>query len=91
MEYKVTHHPERRHFETTVEGYTGYVEYRREGDSIEITHTIVPTQIEGRGVASSLVKAAYDYAREKGLSVIPSCSYALAWSRRHPEYAEVTA
>lgn len=91
MEYKITHHPEHNRFETQVDGHLGYVEYIPMGDKINIIHTIVSTQIEGRGVAAALVKAAYDYARENGLKVIPSCSYARAWSRRYPEYEDVTA
>lgn len=90
MEYKVKHFPERHHFETTVEGHTGYVEYIPRGGAIVIAHTIVPPAIEGRGVAAALVQAAYDYARENGLKVIPSCYYAAMWSRRHPEYADIT-
>lgn len=90
MDYKVTHSPERRRFETKVDGHTGYVEYVLAGGRIDIVHTIVPHAIEGRGVASALVKAAFDYAGGNGLKIIPTCSYALAWSRRHPEYAGTT-
>ena len=36
--------------------------------------------------ASALVKAAYDYARANGLKPIATCSYAVVWLQRHPEY-----
>ena len=38
------------------------------------------------GIASALVKAAYDYARCKGLKAVATCSYAVIWLQRHPEY-----
>ncbi len=90
MDYTVKHDADRHRFETTVDGYTGYVEYVAGRGTLDIIHTIVPMKIEGRGVAAALVKAAYEYARENGLKVIPSCSYAAMWVRRHPEYDEMT-
>ena len=42
--------------------------------------------IGGKGIASALVKAAYDYGRCKGLKAIATCSYAVVWLQRHPEY-----
>lgn len=34
---------------------------------LNIEHTIVPREIEGRGIAAALVKAAYDYALDHDL------------------------
>jgi len=31
-----------------------------------------------------------EYAKEHGLRVVPMCSYAAAFIRRHSEYAELT-
>ena len=49
-------------------------------------YTIVPSEIGGRGIASALVKAAYDFALENALKPIATCSYAVVWLQRHPEY-----
>jgi uncharacterized protein len=54
-----------------------------------ITHTGVPHAWEGRGIAASLTQAAFEYARSRGLSVTPLCSYAAAYLRRHPEYDDL--
>jgi len=32
-----------------------------------------------------LTEAAFAYAREEGLRVVPTCSYAALWVERHPE------
>ena len=42
MELSIIHRPETNRFETVVDGVTAYVEYRKEDDSIDILHTIVP-------------------------------------------------
>ena len=41
--------------------------------------------IEGRGIAATLVKAAYDYALANGMKPKATCSYAVRWLERHPE------
>ncbi|MCD7850148.1 MAG: N-acetyltransferase [Parabacteroides sp.] len=87
MDYTITHYPEKNRFETTLDGVTAFVQYRLSGDRLDIIHTIVPPAIEGRGVAAALVKHAYDYAIEHGMKPLATCSYAVAWLHRHPEYA----
>lgn len=87
MDYTITHHPEKNRFETTLDGVTAFVQYRLFDDKLDIIHTIVPPAIEGRGVAAALVKHAYDYAIEHGMKPLATCSYAVAWLHRHPEYA----
>lgn len=78
-------------FVTTVDGHAGYVEYERTGKVMTITHTVVPSEIGGRGIAGRLVAAALDHARGEGLKVVPRCSYAASWIDRHPQYGDLLA
>lgn len=82
MEYHVLHFPERSRFEIDLNGHTAYLEYELKEDGIDIVHTVVPQFLEGRGVASALMKEVLCYAHEKQLQVIPSCSFADAYIRR---------
>ena len=68
------------------DGYTAHVAYEIHEKGLDIRHTVVPEAIGGRGIASALVKAVYDYALVKRLKPIATCSYAVAWLQRHPEY-----
>ena len=61
--------------------------YREQGDRAIFTHTEVPPQDEGKGIASQLVRAALDDTRRRGLKIVPACSFVVAFVRRHPEYA----
>lgn len=76
-------------FELVVDGYRAVAAYQMEDDTIVFTHTIVPAQIEGRGVASKLIKGALDSARDRGLKVVPQCSFVRAYIERHPEYRDL--
>lgn len=85
MEYIINHNPGRHRFITEVENHTAYVEYHLHDGSLDILHTIVPPPIEGRGIASALVKKTYEYAVEQGSTPKATCSYAVKWLERHPE------
>lgn len=91
MDYEIKHQLDQKLFKTEVEGRTAFVQYRLLNGSLDIIHTIVPRPIEGQGIASALVKAAYDYAVANGLKPKATCTYAIAWLRRHPEMEKAAA
>jgi len=68
----------------------GYIEYDPVGErSILVKHTEVLPGHEGKGYGSTLVRSALDHIRGQGRTVIPICTYALNFVRKHPEYHEV--
>jgi predicted GNAT family acetyltransferase len=56
-----------------------------------ITHTGVPREYEGRGIAAKLVNQAVGDARSEGFKITPVCSYVVAQFRRHPEWSDLLA
>ncbi len=65
--------------------------YRRQGATLDLYHTAVPPAFRGRGVAEQLCRAAFEYATQEHLTVIPSCPYISgAYLTRHPEYLPLT-
>mgnify|MGYP003545244133 CR=1 FL=1 len=71
------------------DGLPARLDYRLDGAVMLIHHTEVPARLEGRGIAATLTAAAFEHARREGLRIAPLCSYARAWARRHPEFADV--
>ena len=63
--------------------------FHRSGARMIITHTEVPPELAGRGIAAVLVKAAVADARAEGLKIVPRCSYVAAQFRRHPEWSDL--
>ena len=58
------HHDEaQRKFWVEVDGFKADMSYHLKEGHLDIRHTLVPEAIGGRGIASMLVKTAYDYAR----------------------------
>jgi len=87
----IVHDTDARQIRVEVEGHPGVVDYILRDGVMTITHTGVPPPIEGRGIAAELTRAALDTARREGWKVVPACSYAAAFMRRHPEFADLLA
>ena len=56
-----------------------------------VTHTIVPSEIGGRGIAALLVERIVADAREEGFRIEPQCSYVAKKFDEHPEWADLLA
>jgi predicted GNAT family acetyltransferase len=83
MDVDVVHRPEQSRFEAEVAGETAFLSYERAGDTAVMTHTIVPRELEGRGIAGHLAQSAVDWARQEGLQIDPQCSYVRSWLEKH--------
>jgi predicted GNAT family acetyltransferase len=90
-ELRVEHNEAAQRFEATVEGRLAVAEYERAGDAIVFTHTGVPAELRGRGIASELARVALETARTRQLTVVPSCPFFAGYIRRHPEYADLVS
>jgi hypothetical protein len=72
-----------------IDGLLAHADYVREGDQMVCTHTFVPPELRGRGLAEHLVRAALAEARQRGWRVVPACSYVATFMERHREFADL--
>lgn len=56
-----------------------------------LTHTEVPYEFSGQGLASKLARAVFDDARASGTKLVLQCPFMAGWYARHPEYRDVVA
>lgn len=87
----ITHQPDIGRFEAIVDGLRCEADYLLDGHIMRMTHTGVPAQLEGRGIAAALVKTALTWARAQGHQVDPICSYVRVYIKRHPEWQDLVA
>jgi predicted GNAT family acetyltransferase len=88
---EVLHKPDKSRFEIVIDEYVAELVYRLDGDVITFTHTGVPSELEGNGIGSIIVRAGLDYAREQGYKVVPLCSFVDSYMSRKPEYESLRA
>lgn len=90
MRVEVTERPELSRFEVYADGeFAGFADYRRSGDRLSFTHTETEPDFAGRGLATALIRAALDQTRERGLGVLPLCSFVHDFIDRNPEYLDL--
>lgn len=87
----VVHAVAAHRYEITVSGHLAVLDYVLENGRIVFTHTFVPPELRGRGLAEQLVRRALDDARHENLLVVPACSYVAAFIQRHSEYQPLLA
>jgi len=83
----VQHSQEEKKFTIDIKDHdTAFLRYKEiDRSSIDIYTTVVPSSLEGRGIAKLLANAAFNFAREKDLKIKPSCWYIDGYLKRHPQ------
>lgn len=78
-------------YELDAQGGVAFATYRRDGGTLLITHTEVPTALRGGGIGSKLVEGVMENARAQGLKVRPLCGFARRVIMQHPEFQDLVA
>ena len=67
------------------------ISYLWQGEhQIIANHTWVDDSLRGQGVARQLLNTLVEFAREKQLKIVPTCSYVEVMFRREKSFADVT-
>ena len=88
--FDVIHNKDAHRFEVHIGDQLALLEYIPAGTNIVYTHTEVPVELEGQGIAGQLAYTAMEYAKSAGLRVQALCPYVAHYVREHPEYHSMT-
>ncbi|VXC81340.1 GNAT family N-acetyltransferase [Sphingomonas sp. 8AM] len=88
---RVVDHRSEQEFTLAVGDRRAVAAYQLEGNTIVFTHTVVPPEIEGRGVGTKLIRGALDIVRDRGWKVVPQCPFVRAYIEKHPEMRDLLA
>jgi predicted GNAT family acetyltransferase len=69
----------------------GLIEYRREGDVLNLLHTEVLPQGQGRGLGTVLVREVLDDIRSHDRHIVATCPFVKKFLEDHPEYIDLVA
>ncbi len=91
MEVKIKENKEKKRFEAEVENKLALIEYIRAEDKMYLTHTEVSSELEGKGIASSMAKQVLQQIKDENLKLVPLCPFIASYVKRHPEWKEILA
>ncbi len=76
---------EKNRFELEENGALAFATYRHNDNIYTLPHVEAAMELRGKGTANRLMDGIVAMARAKGFKIRPTCPYAVAWFRRHPE------
>lgn len=91
MSEAVTDNISKSQYELPVQDQIVFARYRRKDGVVAILHVEAPVALRGSGAAGRLMQGIVELARTQNEKLVPLCSYAAAWMRRHPEAADLLA
>ena len=85
-EPRILHRPKQNMFLARLApGKYAFVGYEVRGGKLYITKTYTPPEFRGRGIATRLTEHVVRWAEERGLGIVPICSFAVAFFKKHKE------
>ena len=88
---RVIDNKEQNRFEANVDGHLAIIEYSVKPGVLSLTHTEVPKDLGGKGVASELTENVLLQIEQRGLKVIPVCPFIEKYIDKHPEWKSILA
>ena len=77
-------------FCTNIDGMKCELIYNVYENKMDIYHLFTPPELRGRGISEKLVLAAFEFAKQHNLKVVPSCSYIKeVFLKNHKEFNEM--
>lgn len=58
-------------------------------NKVNVNHTYVDRSLRGQGIADKLLKALAEDLKRNNKKAVATCSYAIDWFEKHPEFDDV--
>ena len=92
METTVVDVPEKGRFEVRQgDRVVGLASYHVENGQMTLPHTEVDPSMGGQGIGTTLVDGVLNAARERGLTVLPYCSFVRRHILQNPQFLDLVA
>jgi predicted GNAT family acetyltransferase len=90
VDIRVTQNDQADRFEVYADHrLAGFAEYERDGDTWTFTHTETDPELQGQGLATTLIGEALDEVRRQRGQVVPQCSFVRSFIKERPEYHHI--
>ena len=89
MTLAINHNTKKHQFENHFGGATSVLAYEQDGDTVTFTHTHVPKEVSGGGIAGTLAETALRWAEASGYKVVANCPYVASYIKKHPEFEKL--
>jgi predicted GNAT family acetyltransferase len=85
MSYKLIHNPETCNYEYHIDGAVAYITYDDQNGNMHLTHTVVPDELSGKGLAKKLLEDVLQQIKKDNKKAVAKCSYIVRYIEKNPE------
>ncbi len=87
--FELIHNENENQFEMHIDDKIAFVEYYLDGKKIHLTHTEVPKELQGQGIATQLIEQTLQNIKKNHLVLIPLCSFVANYVNNNPQWHSI--
>ena len=91
MSYTLIHNEPECKYEYHIDGHCAYITYDDQDGNMHLTHTIVPEELAGKGLAKMLLEDVLEQIKKAGKKAVAKCSYIVKYQEKNPEKSDLFA
>jgi len=91
MAYELIHNENENKYEYHIDGHIAYITYDDQDGNMHLTHTIVPPELAGKGLAKMLLEDVLGQIEKDGKKAVAKCSYIVKYQEKNPEKSAIFA
>lgn len=82
MSHKLIHNEATHNYEYHIDEHVCYITYDDQDGNMHLTHTVVPKELGGQGLAKKLLIDVLEQIRKDGKKAVAQCSYVVAFEEK---------
>ncbi|MEA3371774.1 MAG: GNAT family N-acetyltransferase [Campylobacterota bacterium] len=91
MSHKLIHNRDECKYEYHIEGHVAYITYDDQNGNMHLTHTIVPEELAGKGLARTLLEDVLQEIEKADKKAVAQCSYIVKYQEKNPDKSDLFA
>ena len=91
MSYTLIHNEPECKYEYHIDGHIAYITYDDQDGNMHLTHTIVPEELAGKGLAKMLLEDVLEQIKNANKKAVAQCSYIVKYQEKNPEKSDLFA
>ena len=85
MSNTLIHNRDECRYEYHIDGHVAYITYDEQDAKMHLTHTIVPQELAGKGLARALLEDVLKEIEKENKKAVAECSYIVKYQEKNPD------
>ncbi|CAA6811738.1 MAG: GNAT family N-acetyltransferase [uncultured Sulfurovum sp.] len=91
MSHPLIHNQDECKYEYHIDGHIAYITYDDQDGNMHLTHTIVPKELAGKGLARTLLEDVLQEIQKADKKAVAKCSYIVKYQEKNPDASHLFA